>query len=143
MTIAVFGFGTLFKMEDPNVPGTYLTVAEVTNIGGPGISVDTLDATSHSSVNAWKEFIAALIDAGEVSLDIHYVPDNATHNNTTGMLSRLTSRAKTNFRLVWPNVAATTWNFAGFCTAFNPTAPTGDFLSASLTVKLTGQPTLV
>lgn len=139
----ISAFGTLLQMEDPGSPGSYLTIAEVKNIQGPGLTLDTLETTTHSSTGAWKEFIGTLLDGGEVTFDVNYVPTNATHGNTSGIISRLRLRAMTNFKLIFPNVGNTTWLFAGLVTAFNPSAPTDDFLGASVTIKLSGQPTLV
>lgn len=143
MTQAIAAYGTLLKMGDGGGPEVFTTVAEVTDISGPGLSLDTVDVTSHDSTDAWREFIATLKDAGEVTFDINYVPTNATHGATTGLLKALDMRTKKNWRLVFPDTGATTWNFSGFVTGFEPGEPVDDALTASVTIKLTGEPTLV
>lgn len=137
--------GTLLKVSDMDATSpTFTTVAEVTNISGPSLSRETFDLTSHSSTGGYREFGIGLIDAGEVTLDINYVPSNATHDNSTGLLSLISqsSNDSTDFELVFPDTDETTWSFSGFVTAFSPTAPVGDLLGASVTVKVTGAPTL-
>jgi hypothetical protein len=47
-------------------------VAFVTNIQGLGPENSDVDVTSHSSMNQTREFIAGLIDPGEVTLDLDF-----------------------------------------------------------------------
>ena len=135
MTSAIAGFGIQLKI------GT-VAIAELQDVSGPSLSLETIEVTSHSSVEGWKEYIAGLLDAGEISFDINYVPTNATHKNAAGgLIYILAQRAVQAFSLVFPDT--TTWTFNAFVTAFEPSAPVADKLSASVTLKLTGKPTLV
>jgi predicted secreted protein len=122
--------------------GTLLKIGEVKSIGGPSFSSDTNDVTSHSSPGAWREFIASLIDPGDLSFDINFVPTNATHNASTGLLADFQNRVRRNFKIVFPDGGSTTWSFQGIITGFNMNAPIDDALTASVTIKITGQPTL-
>lgn len=136
MSSAVFAFGTLLKRS-----GT--TIAEVTDITPPGVSRDSVEVTHHQSPARYREFIKGLLDAGEVSFTINYIPDNTTHNNALGLLSDFTNNATIDtWTLVFPNVAGTTWTFPAFVTKFDPKAPIDDKLSADITLKVSGQPTL-
>ncbi|MGM0409189.1 MAG: phage tail tube protein [Bacillota bacterium] len=139
--------GTLLKLGDQaGTSGTtYTTIAEVVDITGPGLSADTSDVTSHDSfVNegGWEEHVVTVLRSGEVTFDINYVPDESTHSSASGMLGELDGGAKKNYELVFSNSGATTWNFDAIVTGFEPSAPHDDKLSASLTLKVTGQPTL-
>jgi predicted secreted protein len=118
--------------------------ANVTNISGPGLSLDTEDVTSHDSTGAWEELVATILRSGEVTIDIVYDPANATHKNASGgLLALLAARAAAEYTLVFPDAATTTWTFNAFVTGFEPSAPVDGALTASVTFKLTGQPTLV
>ncbi len=129
-------FGTLLK-----IAGT--TVAGVTNIGGPGLTLETIDVTNHSSASAWREFVGGLKDGGEISVDIVFDPVAATHKNASGgLLYLLTTRASASFTITFPDAAPTTWTFAAFVTSFEVGAPVADGLTASVTLKITGAPTL-
>lgn len=143
MTSALHAWNTLLKIGDGGGPEAFTTIAEVTNITGPGLALDTIDVTNMSSPNAWREFIAGLLDAGEVSFDINYLPGNATHNAGTGLVRDLKNRTKRNFQLVMPSSPTTTWNFSAYVTGFEPDFPVEDKIAASVTLKLTGEPTLV
>lgn len=135
MTLAVNAFGTTIAMDG-------VTIAEVTNIGGPSLARDAIDATHHTSPGAWREFIKGLKDAGEVSLDIQYIPTSTTHNTTTtGLLSDFADNTTySTWTLTFPDT--TVWTFPGFLTAFEPSAPIDDKLTASVTIKVSGAPTL-
>jgi predicted secreted protein len=118
-------------------------VAEVKAVNGLNLKLDTVDVTSHASTGGWKEFITTLRDAGDVTLDINYVPTDVTQKNAAGgLLYLLTQGAVQAFSIVWPNVAATTWSFNGFVTAFQPKAPHDNTLTATVTIKATGAPTI-
>ncbi len=143
VTSAEFAQGTLLKGGDGAETEVFTTIAEVLDISGPGLSMEPVDATSHDS-DGWKEFIAGLKDGGDVSFDIQYIPSNATHKNASGgVLYDFDQRTLRNFQLVFPDSGSTTWTFAAFVTGFEPQAPVEDKLTASLTLKISGAPTLV
>lgn len=130
-------FGTLLKRA-----GT--TIAQVKKISGPGLSLDTEDVTSHDSTGGWEELVATILRSGEISLDLVYDPATATHKYAAGgLLHDLVSRTAVAYTLVFPDGAATTWSFNAFVTGFEPSAPVDGSLTATATLKITGQPTLV
>ena len=136
--MADIGFGVLLKVGDDASPEVYTALAEVIGLSGPGLSMDTVEATHTESANAAKEYIAGLIDAGELSIDANFLPANATQ---TGVISDWQNRTTRNFQIVWPDTANTTWSFTGFITNFEPASPIEDRMTASITIKLTGIPT--
>lgn len=117
----------------------FTTIAEVVSINGPGQKLDLIDATHMESPNAFREYIPSLLDGGEVSFDVNFLPGNA---NQAGLRTDLTSRTKRNFQLVWTDSAPTTYSFAGYVTAFEPSAKIDDKLMASVTVKITSDITV-
>lgn len=130
-------YGTLLKRA-----GT--TIAGVTNIAGPGLSLDTEDVTTHDSPGAWEEVVATILRSGEIKLDIVYDPAHATHKYAAGgLLYDLASRTIVAYTLVFPDTATTTWSFNAFVTGFEPEAPVEGALTASVTFKISGAPTLV
>lgn len=139
---AISSFGTLLKIGDGEVEEEFTTIAEVTNIAGPNLSQETIDVTSHSSTERWREFIAGLLDAGEVSFDINFIPTENTHKLSTGILGDMVAGTKRNFELVFPDGGSTTWSFAAIITAFEPSEAIDDKLAASISLKLSGKPTL-
>lgn len=127
-------FGTLFKRGA-------VTVAGVSNISGPGLSLDTEDVTTHDSTEGWEEVIATILRSGEVSIDLVWDPAAATHKNLSGgILYDLTSRTSTTYSIVFPG--SVTWTFTAYCVGFEPSAPVDGALTATATFKITGKPTL-
>ena len=102
-TAATKGAGTLFQAGDGSTQFT--TYAEVTAVNGPGLTRETYNATYMEST--WQEYIGALPDGGEVSIDLNWLPAVATHAQ---MLSDL-SAVQRNYRVRWPNFGATTQTF--------------------------------
>jgi predicted secreted protein len=68
--------GTLFQHSPDGI--TYTTVAEVTKIQSSGSKADLADVTNMDSSSSFREFLATLVDSGEISLDTNFIPGNAT-----------------------------------------------------------------
>lgn len=137
MTV-LHAFGTIFERETVT-PGTYAAIAQVANIGGPTLSRETVDATAHDSPNRWRQFIAGLRDAGEVTLELLFDPDNTGHTDLRSDLATLDTIK--NYRIKFPDPTPTVWTFAAWVTRFEPRAPMDEKLTASVTFKLSGVPT--
>lgn len=130
-------FGTVLKRGAT-------AIAQVQDIDGPDLSLDTEDVTSHDSTGGWEEVVATILRSGELSYDIVYDPANATHKNAAaGLIGDMVARTATTYSMVFPDVAATTWSFSAFVTGFKPSAPVSGKLAAAVKMKITGQPTLV
>ncbi len=142
MTLAIDAYGTLLQVGDGGAPEAFTTIAEVTEISGPSLVLDPLDVTSHESPGAFREFVGGLLDGGEVTFTINYVPTGSTHDASTGIIADMIARTVRNFQVIFPDVGATVWSFAALVTAFEPAEPVDDRLSAEVTLKVTGQPTL-
>jgi hypothetical protein len=121
------------------------TIAQVVSVGGPSLSLDTPDVTTHDSTNAFEEVVGAILRGGEVSLGLVYDPADDTHDATAGngLLSRLEGKTKTNFSLIFPDTGSTTWAFDGYVSGFEPDASHDAALTATVTIKMDGAPTLV
>lgn len=140
---ALSSFGTLLKIGDGATPiEGFTTIAEVRDIGGPKLEQGTEEVTHHGSPGGWREFIGTLLSAGEVTFDLNFIPTEATHNPSTGLIADLKNRVKRNFKIVLPNPGATTWAFTALVTGFESEEPVEGSLSASVTLMVTGQPTL-
>ncbi len=142
MTAARIGHGATIGWANGTSPETYTTVAEVVNITGPGFSTDALDATNMGSAGGWREKIPGLKDPGEIELECNWLPGNATQDASTGVLEKYNGRDVDTWRLVIPTSPTTTWSALAFVSAFDPEVPVDGKMMASITLTLTGQPTL-
>lgn len=140
-TQARIGYGTLFASGNGAVPEVFTTLGEVTAITPPGWSRDTVDASHEQSPGAHREFIAGLADAGEVSMDINYVPGGAAAAALEAEKALTGSSAAINRRITFPD--GSYMIFVGILTGFEPDAPIDDKMSASVTLKVSGVPTFV
>lgn len=143
MTQAIASFGTLLKIGDGGTPENFTTIAEVQDISGPSLELDVEEVTSHDSPGGWEEVVGTILHGGEVEFDINFVPTATTHRDQTGgLLNDMKNRTKRNFKLVFPDAGNTTWSFSAYVVSFEPEATVDGKLSASVTLRITGQPTL-
>jgi hypothetical protein len=131
-TEARIGYGSKFEIALTGVAADLQEVAEVTNITPPSDSVDVIEATHMQSPNATKEFILGLNDPGEASFDINFVP-GGTGDALIQQVRAL--RARVLCRITFPNLVK--WSFSGILTGYEPSAPTDDKMSATVTFKVT------
>lgn len=139
---ALHAIGTLLKRGDGGSPETFTTVAEVLSITGPGLTSDIIDVTNHDTSNGFREFIMGLQDGGEFQFSINYIPTNSTHNATTGLLDAFEDKERGNWKLVFPDGATTTWTFQAVVRTVAIRAPIDGQLTADVTLKISGKPTL-
>lgn len=118
----------------------FTTIAEVKTISGPNMSASVIDVTNMDSQDNTREFITSLIDPGELSFTLNFLPGNTQHQD---IITDMQERNRINYQLVWTDTAGTTWSFQGIVTSFQPSSATEDALTASVTIKVTGFPTWV
>ena len=120
------------------------TIANVTSFSGPGLSLDTEDVTTHDSTGAWEEVVTTILRTGELTLDIIYDPVDDTHDDAggLGLVDKLDGKELGRYTITFPDAASTKWLFSAYVIGFEPGAPHDGALTASVSLKLTGQPTL-
>lgn len=137
------GFGTQLKIGDGATPTeAFTTIANVTNISGPSKSRETIDVTAHDSPDGYMEFLGSVKDGGEVSADLNYDPTEDTH---TVLDTRFESKVPLNYQIVLlPGTDDEhTWSIKGIITGLEPEYPYDDKMACSVTIKVTGKPTLL
>ena len=139
---AIASYGTLLKIGDGGGTEVFTTIAEVRDIKGPTLSMETKEVTNQTSTGAWKEYVGTLLDGGEVTFDINFIPTETTHKLSTGLLKDMSAKTKRNFKLVFPDTGATTWAFSALIVKFDPDESVTGELKASVSLKISGQPTL-
>lgn len=138
-TNAKIGHGVLLKIEDDNSPQNMVTVGEINSVSGPSISRDAVDATHSESPEKYREFIPGLKDGGDVTCELNMVPGSA---GTTLLLSQLDKDVPSACQILLPTTPAYAWTFEAILTGFEPDHPVEDKMTASVTLKITGKPTL-
>lgn len=136
-SLAMIGYASKFMFESLTSPGdsplTYVEVAEVKNITPPNQQTDDVDVTHNSSPSRRREFIAGLIDPGEASFEMNFVPGSASDLRIQGLL---TAGTNVNCRITWPNNI--NWDFVGIVKGYEISAATEDAMTATVTIRTTG-----
>lgn len=139
---ATAAYGAQLQVGDGANPENFATVAGVKDISGPAISRDLVEVTSHDSADGYEEHVPTIRRSGEVTFDLNWDPSDATHDMTTGLGALVDSDDATNFRLVYARIGYE-WQFAGYVTNFSTGAPVAGVHTGSVTIKVTGVPSLV
>ena len=131
MSDATSAFGTILKKGAT-------AIAEITGISGPGISRETITTTHMESTNGWQTYIGGLKDGGEVSVDVNFLPTNATQ---MAAIADLKDGSVDTYTIVWSDGSSTEWSFSALVTGIEVNADMSDKLSGSITFKVSGEPT--
>jgi hypothetical protein len=133
------GGATIDITSDGSGVVTALTdIAQISSLSGPNLQADTIDVTTHDSVNATREFVSGLIDAGEFTVGLIFDPNVVTH---TAMWNDLVARTSASFALHFPTLLAMSWGFEGYVTGFGPIEAQPDgAVTTTVTIKLSGAP---
>lgn len=137
MSDAVSGIGATFKRSDMATSPTFTAIAEVADINGPNKSRDTTDVTHLGSTEGYKEFIGALRDSGEVSLELNF-----TYAGYDLINDDFEDDDPRDYQIVLPDTGATTLQFSALCTKLDLKIPKGDKISCNASFKISGKVTL-
>jgi len=132
------GYGIIFGIGDGTSSESFVDVAEIIDVSGPGFSRDTIDVSHSGSPNHYREFIAGFKDGGEVTLTM-----NMTQADYTSFLAKFDSDAANNFKITIPDSNFTTLPtilFSGIVTGVETEYSIEDKVTANVTIKVTGKP---
>lgn len=119
--------------------GVYTTLTEVKDIKGPAQSLETDEITNQSSPNQYKEYIATLLDGGEVTFQCVLVPGDATQGSVSGLLSWMQSRGLQDWKIVAPApYSADTMTFSAYVTKWETGEPVGKHATLDVSLRITG-----
>ncbi len=100
--------------------------SELLDISFSGITRGSVD-TSHQGTTTAQTFQpTGLYDPGSLTVTVHFDPTKAL---PVGLVAET-------WTITFPDTQA--WDFSGFCTDYNWTAPFEDKMTAELTIKVTG-----
>jgi|SRR5581483_3992290 len=141
MSQAIHAKGTLIKRGDGGSPEVFTTIAEVRSIDGPNFTGDVIDVTTHSTVGNFREFKSNIIDPGELSFDINFLPTDPTHSASAGLVADIQNRTERNYQFVFPG-GSPTWTLRCQVIGFQLKEPVDNVMTASVRLKIINPPTL-
>jgi len=131
--------GTILFGKGTSISWNGNTIAQLTSIGNPEISTDSIDVTTHQSVDRFREFVAGLSDAGSVAIEGY-----SDITDTAGQQAIYADAGTGTIRpvVVTGPGGSYTFSFNAFATSVKPIgdAPIDDKLAFSATIKITGKP---
>lgn len=130
---AVLGLQTAIRISISDV---MTDIPYAFDIAMPGIVFDTVETTSNSSPNGFREYIPGLADGGEVTFTINWHDDEAAHQE---LWEAQQAREVTSFQIAMPQFATNNlFDFEAFVTGLPITSPIGDRVTQAVTLKITG-----
>lgn len=130
-TAAMIGLGITLEMADLVSPGDFVAIAEVFNVNPPSQVDDVVEATHYDSPNRRREYIPGLVESGEVSFDMNYIPGSASD-----VLINAAQGVEKVLRLTFPNGVSMVFN--GIRQGYEKNAPLDDRMTATVTFRVTG-----
>jgi predicted secreted protein len=129
------GLGAEFWLDSA---GDVLTqLGEIISVTPPQSTVEDVEATHMASPDRRREWVAGLIDDGEGSFEMNYVPGSDTDILIRAALSDGVTR---DYKIVLPVADGSTWEITGDCVVkgYERSVPIDDRMTATLTVRFTG-----
>lgn len=126
--------GTILSRETSLGSASFVAVANVKSFSGPStenpeIDVTTLDSTA-------KEFVGGLVDYGELTMEVNFDHDNATHQQIFSDMEA-SPPTVTGWRITFANPTAN-YTWSGFVKSFSISGEVDGVYSGSLTLRLSG-----
>lgn len=139
MTEARIGWGAEVQLGTALAPASLVELGEVVDFTMPSDEADEHEATHLKSPDRRKEFIAGMIDGGEMTVTLNYVPGSATDLLLTDALETGTTRA---LRAIIPDqVGVAGWQHTttAWVKKYSPDqVSTKAPITCSLTLRITG-----
>ncbi|MDQ0349737.1 hypothetical protein J2S76_004188 [Ancylobacter vacuolatus] len=124
------GYGSLFEISTDG-GATWASPGQATSLTPPSFAVDAIDVTHMQSPSGTREFIPGLVDPGECSIEMNFMPGSAGEAIILSVL-----RMKVKARATFPDGESVT--FDAIITGYSPAVPMDEKMTATLTVKVSG-----
>lgn len=134
-SIAKTGKGTLLKIGDGASSETFASILEVRTISGPSLDTNFANATHMESPNNFEEEIPSFKVAGDVTLEVNFLPDDSTTQED--VQAAYEGQTLTNFQLTFASFTKT-WSFSAYVKSFQPSADPSEVVTASIVLKIKG-----
>jgi predicted secreted protein len=125
-------------------PLSFTAIAEIQTIQRTGSKSDLVDVTNMQSIDGYREYLATLRDAGDVSFSGNYIPNDATQQLLQTLFDGATL---SDWEIVLPPDATQgfetslgTWSFSAYVQSNDYDLPHDKEGKISGKLKITGKP---
>lgn len=136
MTLGFWAYGSQIQLGDGI--GGFTPIAEVLDFGTPPATREKIDMSNHSSPNGYRERIPGFKDTGDLTFDVNWIPDDATHDNTTGVTSLYDSGELRPYKIVCSDDVASEVDFEAYVIGFTGALPLNAGGRGTITLMPTG-----
>jgi len=123
----------------------YTSIANIGDLDETGISLDDADVTSHTQGFPWHALVPCLVNPGEITLPLYFIPYNivgdAGSGSPGGLIDVATARQMRNWRIQFPDADESAWYFSGFIRKYALKAPVKGVLTMDAALALSGEVT--
>lgn len=119
----------------------YTSVAEVVDISGPSFTQATHEAPSQGTT--WMKKVAGIVTAGQLTFGVNFIPKDATHDDSTGLISLVGLQHTTAWQVVYNDAGAgtaSTWDFSAYMVGFEEDIPVDGILMSTITLEINEAP---
>jgi Lambda phage tail tube protein, TTP len=123
-----------YLLIETATPGSFVEIAEVTNISGGGGTAERIDFTHLRSPGRRREYKPSFIESGVLTWTVQYIPANASHIR---LLALLDSGAEVPMREVF--VDGSGWDYIGYMSGVEKTGQdVGGKVQLNCSYQITG-----
>jgi hypothetical protein len=134
---ANLGYGAILKKGSGS---TAAPIIEITDIGDFGISRAELDVTSHDSDDSGNEYIAGLIDGGDLTISGNFIS-----SDTSGQIAAISgdfkAGTKSTYTIILANTELSTFVFTAHVKSWKVKSDLKGAQKLTITFKISGKPT--
>jgi predicted secreted protein len=142
MADARIGYGATYEIWDASLTTpAFVALEEVISITPGEAETDRVEVTHMQSPGRRREYVSGMIDSGEASVEINWLPGSATDLLIRGLL---TSGATVEHRITLPANAdgdRVTLTYDAQITGYSKSIPMDDRLTATVTIAVSGEET--
>lgn len=138
---AFWAYGSKLQLGDGATSEAFTDIAEITDLKAFDMNRDVIDLTSHNSTGGYREKMGGLRDAGSLAIKANWLPNNATQDETTGIVAKFNADVLNNWKIIVVGNIATV-AFTGFVQAVNGELPLDAQGQLNFVVEISGKPVI-
>jgi predicted secreted protein len=139
IALALATIGTQLQRGDGASPETFTTLLNVSSYKPFSLSAKVEDVTNNNtSTDPFRKKISTLLDAGGISGKFFMIPSAVNHKQ---VLTDFKNRVVSNWKIVYPDTGATTWEAPAFFSKLDFDAPVDGVLTGTFELTVSSAPT--